>query len=309
MENSNLIKSYQLGKLDKTHIKDFFKTNRITNEEYIIVKKIDMQINDATEEKKKYIITYDEKFFYSFELSNQDKTQIVDGIMFEKSEIESVKISDKNLDIYFKNGEKIFFIVGTLRYDIYSFCEKLFSKNVIKRNEIISKFNGIREINNDERKKYIEYCKKNYLNNSGCFFLLIIAFIMFSSYMVIKYNQSMDEKLKIIIFMYFIILYILFIFTIRGFFIHKKKTKEMENQKIYIVDVYGYYCYETTSGPDDTKDWAIKITDGYFFLNEKFFISKEAFLKDKIEGKLIAFENNNDYILRFLDEVELKKIW
>ena len=117
----------------------------------------------------------------------------------------------------------------------------------------------------------------------------------------------MDNGEKIGLWGLFIFLCIILMIMIRAFFVNKKKTKEMENQKIYLADVYAYYAYETTSGPDDTKDWVMMVTDGVYYLNKKIFISKDIFSKDRIEGKLVLVETKDKYSDYFNFRFFLKK--
>lgn len=211
-----------------------------------------------------------------------------------------------------KNGKKV---PTTLTYQIYNYImyknPKIKEKeipNLILKENIINCFKGIRDINDDEKKLFIE---KRYLKNNQIFmkiwgifsiYIGVVPMGLILYFLLININKLLNE-LSLEFVLLIICAFPVFLgFIIGGFSLlqnnGKRLLKKIEKGKMYIADAISYDRNKNTS--------SIKVCDGKHYIDEWFWVSEKAYNNDVVRGKLYVVAYKEQYVIDFISDYDLK---
>lgn len=224
--------------------------------------------------------------------------------------IKDIRCKDGKFKIKDQNGEQPSFsllvnmmLIAENKYNEL-IKDKLDKMKVLNKNEVVSKFKGVREAFEEEKEEYFNYIKRKnksidiISNVFGAFFF----FIAFSMLIAAKENSLM--------------IFVAIAFAMCGYFmrnsrITKAKLRKIIKGKLYISDCYSCEL-ETRSTTEAGIYYYIKVTDDVGnYINEWFEIDKESLdNKGETAAKLYVVEYNGKYELNVATKrmLELGKI-
>lgn len=230
-------------------------------------------------------------------------------IKFKDNEYLIKKETFAPTDLFFKdkNGK---FVSVTRGYQIYNYVKSNYSSllekpinkdKIIKNDEIISKFQNIKLMSDEDKKIYINHKQlKNKKKTSS--FCASIFFVGMSLYMLLGTILILISEMQIQ--MPALVLSIIFLLIGKTLYKDSIKDKELINKimngKMYIADCYSYD--KKVRKHSEGEDYFIKVTDNNGnFIDKWFEIQKDVYTKNEtVKAKLIILEEAKEEIFEVI---------